>query len=69
MKNEPIEKITKIALSMLQNKLIRNEKNSNSEIFLFFSFKICENKIIVIKEGKNLKTDDDGINIAPARFE
>ena len=30
-------------------------------------FKIFEKKIIVINEGINLNTDDDGINILPLR--
>ena len=30
-------------------------------------FIVSENKIIVIKDGKNLNTDDEGINIAPAK--
>tara|TARA_B100000575_G_C22716513_1_gene431269 strand:- start:55 stop:234 length:180 start_codon:yes stop_codon:yes gene_type:complete len=30
---------------------------------------ISEKIIIVTNDGKNLKTEDEGINIAPAKFE
>ena len=50
-------------------KLIKQEiKNNNKFIIFKLLLIIWENNIIVIIDGKNLNTDDDGIKIALLKF-
>ena len=66
----PNEKIVKIKLSKLQKKLINIDivKQNKNKLFLIFFLITSENNIIVINDGKNLNTDDDGINMLPDKL-
>ena len=68
IKKVPNEKIVKKVLSKLHNIETKNINEKNKYKFIFL--KLSENNIfekikIVNTDGKNLKTDEDGINILP----
>ena len=68
IKKDPNEKNVKKALSKLQNIETKNINEKNKYKFIFFKLsekKIFEKIKIVNTDGKNLKTEEDGINILP----